>query len=195
MFEIKFNVDDFIRKTLELNAAIDQIPFALSLALNQAAMNARKVLVQDTWPRSVNVKNPGFIGRALRTKFSTKNNLVVEVFDDLGKASLQLHALGGTKRPKSSRELAIPIKGRVSYTQRGVRSADRPRNLKNSFLIPGKGIFKRERGGGISMVYALKPTAQIKPDVDFYGTWTEVMRNELRTSFPAAMARAMKGRR
>ena len=48
MFELKFDVTEFQLQTLAMNAAIDQIPYALSLALNDAARNARKVLIQST---------------------------------------------------------------------------------------------------------------------------------------------------
>lgn len=197
MFELKFDVSEFQRKTLEMNAAIDQIPFALSLTLNRAIQNARKVLIQDTWPSHVTVRNRGFIQRALRMKFSTKSNLRAEIFDDLGRAHLQKHAKGGVKIPKG-KNLAIPIKGRVTLTSHGVMKSQRPRAMakRKKAFVTEKGIFlKTTKGAAPQLIYAFKSSAKIKPDVPFYEDFYQVVRNEMRTNFGPAMARAMKTRK
>ena len=110
MFELHFDMRDFELKARDIAAAIDQVPYALSLAMNQAAINARQVLVRNTWPMHVQQRNAAFIGRALRTKFASKHDLAIEIYDDLGRAGLRLHAKGGTKYPRT--RLAIPRRGR-----------------------------------------------------------------------------------
>src|SRR5712671_1061833 len=160
MFELKFDVSAFERKAVELNAALDQVPYALSLALNQAVTNARKVLINDTWPSHVQMRNPSFLRGALRLKFSTKRDLRAEVYDALGRGNLEAHAHGGKVRPKQARVFAVPLPGAVRRTAKGVRSSDLPRNLRNAFVTP-KGVFQRLRGGGLRKVYSFAPSVTI----------------------------------
>lgn len=198
MFEVKFDLHEFERKAIEISAAIDQVPFALSLSLNRAAVNARRVLVQSTWPRSVTVRNPGFISRALRTKFATKRDLRIEIYDDLHRAHLEKHARSGVKKPRGLR-LAIPVKGRVTYTQHGVKKAQRPRALidstpKRALRITPKGIFVGQ-GGRLHLMYSFSPQAQIKHDVNFIEDFNDAIRQEIPRNFMPALVRAMKTRR
>jgi hypothetical protein len=197
MFEVKFDQAVFERKAKQLQGALDQVPFALSQALNAAVKNARQVLVLNTWPSHVTQRNASFIGRALRTEFSTKRNLRVEIYDDLGRASLSLHADGGVKRAK--KRLAIPPGGTVTRTGRGVRKNQTPRSIidrtpKRALRVTPQGIFVG-KGGRLQLKYAFKQQARQPADVPFRDDFETTMRAELRVSFPAALARAMKSRR
>jgi hypothetical protein len=193
MFQLKFDASDFERKALQLNQALSEVPFALALTLNRAVTNARTLLINDVWPAHVNARNPSFMRTALQLKFATKNDLRAEIYDALGRGNLAIHDKGGVVRPKNSRVLAVPLPNAVRRTQRGVASADKPRNLKRSFVTP-KGIFVR-RHGEVRQIYAFKESVTLRPDVPFTQTFAEVVRNEMRTHFPEAMARAMRGRR
>jgi hypothetical protein len=197
MLELRFDMSAFERKVREIDGAIDQLPYAIALTMNQAVTNARRVLVQNTWPSHVEQRNAAFIGRALRTKFASKHDLVVEIYDDLGRAHLKLHAGGGTKGAR--KRLAIPPTGAVTRTSHGVRKADTPRSIiartpKRALRITPRGIFVGE-GGRLRLKYAFKAMASQPKDVPFYDDFQMVMEAELRTSFASAMARAMKGRR
>jgi hypothetical protein len=197
MLELRFDMSAFERKAREIDGAIDQVPYAIALAMNQAVTNARRVLVEDTWPSHVHQLNAAFIGRALRTKFANKRDLAVEIYDDLGRAHLKLHAIGGNKVAR--KRLAIPPTGAVKRTAHGVRKADTPRSIiartpKRALRITPFGIFVGE-GGRLRLKYRFKTMASQPKDVPFYDDFETVMRVELRTSFPSAMARAMKGRR
>jgi hypothetical protein len=197
VIEIKFGVEQFARKAVQLGAAMDQLPFALSRSLNAAVTNARTVLVRKTWPESVQQRNVNFISAALRTNFSTKRNLRVEIYDRMGRAHLALHAHGGTKL--SRKRLAIPQKGRIVFTSQGPRKSQTPKAIvantpKRALRITSKGIFVGQ-GGRLNLMYSFAPSAQIRADVPFEEDFAATMRVELRTSFPAAMASAMKGRR
>jgi hypothetical protein len=200
MLELRFNTFDFEMRARELEGAIDQVPYALALTLNRAAQNTRRVLIESTWPTHVQQRNSSFIGRALRTKWATKANLVVEIYDDLGRANLVLHAKGGVRVPHGGRSrLAIPPDGSVTRTGRGVRASQRPKAIiaktpKRALRITSKGIFVGE-GGRLHLKYAFKQSAEVPRDVPFYDDFRSTMAIELRTSFAAAMARAMKGRR
>lgn len=200
MIELRFNLTDFEAKAKALGGAQDQVQFALSLALNNAVRNARNVLVQDTWPQHVTQRNPAFIGRALRTKFATKSDLHVEIYDDLQRGSLKLHAEGGTKVAR--KRLAIPVSGsapRASRGAHGVRKSLRPGAIiastpKRALRITAKGIFVG-KSGRLNLMYAFKPSAVQPADVPFEAAFRQAIKDDVRTSFPAAMARAMSTRR
>jgi hypothetical protein len=51
------------------------------------------------------------------------------------------------------------------------------------------------KGGRLHLMYAFKTSAAQPGDVPFTDDFRQAMTMELRTSFPAAMARAMAGRR
>ncbi len=197
MFELTFDASDFERKAREIDGAIDQVPYALSLALNQAVTNARRVLVGSTWPGHVHQRNSYFIGRALRTKFATKRDLAVEIYDDLGRAHLRLHASGGAKLPR--KRFAIAPNAAELRGAHGIRKSQTPKAIvdrtpKRALRITSKGIFVGE-GGRLHLKYAFKAMTDQPKDVPFYEDFHTVMIAEMRTSFASAMARAMKGRR
>ena len=75
---IKIDMADFQAYAKRIMAASSQIPYALSLALNDSAFEARKTLIGTTWPSAVKVRNKGFIRAALRVETATKQNLSVE---------------------------------------------------------------------------------------------------------------------
>jgi hypothetical protein len=193
---VVFDFSDFERKANELSAAADQIPYALSRSLNQAATDAQTVLIVQTWPKSVTVRNASFMRAALRRKNSTKHNLTVEIYDSLHRASLQKHAIGGTKSPKGA-HFAIP-EG-VKRGSSGVRKSDRPsaliaRTPKRSLRITPRGIFVG-KGGRLTLKYALKSSTPQPADVPFYEDFRAAMLDGVRTSFPYWIKQAMKTRR
>jgi hypothetical protein len=199
MFEIRFDMNEFEQLSQAWGtAAYDQVPFALSLSLNRAVEDAQTALIVDTWPRHVTVRNPSFLRATLRRKYSTKRDLEVKILDTLGRASLKLHAEGGVKRPRGA-HLAIPPKG-VRMTSHGLPKNQRPRALiartpARSLRITPTGIFVGKRGGGLRLAFSLKSSANQPKDVPFHEDFELIMRNSVRTSFPAAMKRALATRR
>lgn len=201
MFNLTLRLDDFERKARDLQAARDQVPFALSLAMNQAALKTREHLIEDTWPQHVTQRNATFIHRALRTEFSTKRDLAIAIYDDLGRAGLKLHADGGAKQPRH-RALAIPPAGsrpRESRGARGVRKSLRPGAIiastpKRALRITSKGLFVGQ-GGRLHLMYAFKPSAAQPADVPFRQDFARWFTAQVELLFPAAMAKAMSTRR
>jgi hypothetical protein len=196
--EIQLKFDDFTRKAYDLGMAQDQVSFALSRALNNAAVNARRVLTEVTWPTSVDVHNPSFMRAALSTIFSTKSDLRVVIYDRLGRADLAGHAWGGTKLPRG-RQLAIPLKGKFQRGSHGIPKGQRPRALiastpKRALRITAKGIFIGA-GGRLNLQYSFKSSATQPADVPFEASFQDAMLNDVRTTFPSAMASAMLSRR
>jgi hypothetical protein len=197
MIDIEIDCRAFERRAKELHAAIDQVPYALALAMNQAARNTRQILVRETWPSHVTQRNTSFIGRALQTNFANKRNLRIEIYDSLGRAHLKLHDVGGDKSAKG--KFAIPVTGSIARTARGVSKSKRPHALivntpKRALRITDKGIFVA-KGGRLHLMYAFKASTEQPADVPFDKDFREAMTIELRTSFPAALARAMGSRR
>lgn len=198
MFDLKFDFTEFEARAKALDAAHDQVPFALSLALNNAVTNARQVLISDTWPQHVTVRNVGFIGWALRRLFATKQNLRVEIYDQSPdqRGHLALHAFGGTKTAKG--HLAIPPEGTVVRGPRGIRKSQTPTAIiantpKRALRITAKGIFVGA-GGRLNLKYLFRRSVQQPADVPFEEAFQDAIARDVRASFPAAMARAMKPR-
>jgi hypothetical protein len=196
---LEFDFSGFKRAAEQLNAAADQIPFALSQALNDGAEIVRKELIADVWPSHVKVRNARFIGAALTTKGrrATKRNLRVEIYDRLGRGSLALHETGGAKRPRGA-ALAVPSKAlQATRTSKGIPAGMRPRALPNSFK-KGDALYQRTGKGktkGLKLAYVLKPSTAIKPTVPFHRDFDDAMRIEVRRAFGPRIQAAMKSRR
>lgn len=192
-FSITFDVSDFGKRAERLGAEAKQVPFALSMMLNDAAFNARRALV-DTWPRYVTARNASFIGASLHVDRANKGNLQVAIKDVLGRGHLYEQAHGGTVEPTRSRVFAIPITNMVRRGARGVAQADRPRNLltnnRRAVRITPRGIFVG-KGGKLRMMYAFKASVRIVKNVPLVETFTYTMLEEARTGFVKALAYAM----
>jgi hypothetical protein len=197
-FSVNFDYSDFERKAKELSTAADQVPYALARSLNQAAEDAQTVLILQTWPKAVHVRNTTFMRAALRRIYATKGNLTVEIYDSLHRAQLGKHARGGTKSPKGA-HLAIPNQTDIKFGSSGVRKSDRPsaliaRTPKRALRITNRGIFVG-KGGRLHLKYALKSSAQQPADVPFESDFRTAMRDGMRTAFPIWIRKAMQTRR
>lgn len=190
MIDLKF--DDFARQAQGLGGRINQVPYALSLALNETVKDARLKIINETWPKAVTVRNKTFMRAALQTRFASKTNLRVEIYDSLKRGSLSLHASGGVKKARGG-ALAVPARS-VPRTGKGVPDRLRPRNLsrkvvKNGLIFQAVGRGKNAR---LRLMYRLVSSATIKKDVPFYNDFARYMAEGARVRFPAAMARAMR---
>lgn len=204
---ITLDTSDFLRAARNLDRAIQQLPFAFSRALNDAARETREYLVGETWPTHVTVRKKPFIAWALRTEFATKQKLYVEINDARaeGRGHLGLHDTGGVKVARS--RLAIP----GSYVRRGsngVITSQRPRNLANSFVkgdviyqrtnVARKGAKGKRRPGGkvttakpgLRLAYVLKSSATIKADVPFSADFERVFRQSFARHAPERIRQA-----
>jgi hypothetical protein len=192
MFQI--DMAPFEKMAANVGAMQDQVPFAISRALNKAVLNTENRLATETWPQHVTVRNRSFLKAALSPEFSDKRNLRVALVDKLGRAALQLHAKGGTKQ--ATRNFAIPTK-RVSRNAKGVVQSQKPGSLKNK-VVKGGLIFQavgRGKNKKLQLLYTLKPTTKVKADVPFYSEFGRFMREEAKREFPKAIAQAMRTRR
>ena len=83
-----------------------QMPFATSLALNDAAFAVRKEIVERTYPDSFTVRNKRFAGAMFRVGKASSVS-VATVSDVSGRDYMAMQAEGGIKRPRG-RNIAIP---------------------------------------------------------------------------------------
>ena len=195
---LSFDMRDFDRAARNFDAFADQVPFALAGAMNDALEEARRELVEVTWPTHVQARNPNFMKAALTTRGNraTKNNLRVAIEDRLGRASLSLHAEGGTKTPRGQ-ALAIPtdaLAGRRRAS--GVPKGLRPRSIPNSFR-KGDILYQRvgPKGRKLKPMYTLVPDAAIKADVPFGRDFDRAFTLGLARAFGPRIRAAMATRR
>ena len=129
---VALNIRDDIKRATRRLTDIEkrQIPFATAGAINDTLFDVRKQIVGVTGPRSFDLRNRRFLGVAMRMEFASKRTLKGAVFDRLGRASLALHARGGTKRPRGQ-HIAIPSRELEGKRTIGgaIRKALRPRQV------------------------------------------------------------------
>jgi len=198
--QVTIGADELVRYAQSLGSAIDQVPYAMSLALNTATENVRSYLIGTTWPAGVKVRNPSFIGASLTTKGAraTKYDLQTEIYDKLGRGNLKLHATGGARTPKGGGHLAIPSRTLMGMKgPHGVPKRLRPRNIPNDRIVfMGDKIYVRDgRSKRLQMMYVLKAQTQVPKRVRFYEDFARQMGNELVKALPAAVVKAMATRR
>jgi hypothetical protein len=81
MIEIKLDLSQFADAAKRMGAAVDQTPYALSRALNDAAFATRERLIHSTWPEHVKQRRSNFPGAVLRVERSNKIDLTVTIRD------------------------------------------------------------------------------------------------------------------
>jgi hypothetical protein len=143
------------------------------------------------------VRNSSFIRWALRTKFSTKDDLRIEIYDNTNdnRGHLQMHAKGGIKVPRRT-NLAIPTSN-VRRTGRGITPDQRPAVLPRK-VVKGNLIFQQYGQGKrkkLRLMYSLRPSVKQPKDVPFYEDFGEVMREASARHFPERMMQAMRSAR
>ena len=175
-----------------------QIPFATSMALNDTAFQVRKRIVERTYPRAFNVRNRRFPDIAFRVRKASKRKLRASVYDRLGRASLGLHAEGGTKRPRG-RHLAVPGSN-VKRTATGkVGKARQPRTVLSrgkAFKVRrgrGEMIFERigSKGKKLKLLYVLTPSARNDKRFPFHKDAMSTATRAFPRNFDRALARAI----
>lgn len=192
---VKFEMSDFRRKAYLLGVAADQVPYATALTLNDAMFETRVEEIFMAWPGGVTVRNQSFMRAALRVDKASKGNLSASIFDVLGRASLDLHADGGTKTPDSGK-LAVPVDPRIRRGARGVPKSQRPRTFssRRNARVTAKGIFLGE-AGRLHMIYRFLSSADIDKRFPFYETFEENVVKVVEERLPERLYQAMATRR
>jgi len=195
---VQFDFSEFVIWGDQMGAAADQLPFALSLSLNQSLTKARQVMVNE-WPTKVETRNVSFIGTSLRMEFSRKDSLVASIFDRLKLPIIQTLATGGRRRPFKAQRLAIPLKSWVNRGPHGVIAKQQPARIakdtpKRALRIVGNRMFVGE-SGRLHLRYTFERQAPQPKMLNFYEDFVYVLTNGMRTGFAEAMQRAMRSRK
>jgi hypothetical protein len=195
MFKIEFDYDQLLQQAKSIEGVADQLPYALSLAMNRSADVTRNLLIRSTWPTHVKQRNASFISASLTTRDAraSKQSLAVEIYDKLDRGNLQMQAKGGTRSPQGGSNLAVPASN-VPKTSRGVPARLRPKNMQAA-VRKGDVLYAKDKKGRLRLLYVLKHQTKIPKRVPFYEDFAASMSRELERTIPLAVAKAMATRR
>lgn len=169
-----------------------QLPFAISQAINAGLFDARKEIVNRTFPKSFDLHNKRFPTAAMRVDKASKGHLEGSLYDKLRRGHLAKHADGGTKRATSG-NLAIPTrKIRASRGSRGIPKGKRPRAFKNAktIRVTPEGIF-RGQGGRLVPLYFFAPAANLPKRFPFYEVFEREVTQSMRANLPKFFRKAL----
>ena len=172
-----------------------QFRFALSKALNataKLAQTATKKAIQSSFTIRGNWLNSAIGPKVL---FATKDDLSAAVV--MKGDFLNLQETGGIKLP-SGRFLAVPT-GNVRRTKRDIIArSNRPKNLRNTFIITGKSgrkLIAQRTGRGkkktVKIMYVLIPQAEIDKTPTFTVAVPKTFEKEFSGVFFEELKRAL----
>ena len=186
----------------------DQLPYATSIALNDTAFQVRKELVDHTYKKAFNMKNPRFASFVTNVKKAKKNDLTASVGNLKSKVFdyLVLHSEGGIKKPRG-RHLAIPSRDLKEKYPGKIPKSQRPKNImkkKGGFTFKTKkqGIpiiayrkvkrGKKGKSGDIEIKYILVEMGKIDKELMFYEDAKKVIDKNYTKNFIQAFTRAIR---
>ncbi|MET3996032.1 hypothetical protein ABID65_007704 [Bradyrhizobium sp. S3.9.2] len=195
MFKIEFDYDQLLQQAKSIEGVADQLPYALSLAMNRSADVTRNLLIRATWPTHVKQRNASFIAASLTTRDAraSKQSLAVEIYDKLDRGNLQMQAKGDMRTPHGGSSLAVPVSS-VPKGSRGVPARLRPKNLPTA-VRKGDVLYAKDKKGRLRLLYVLKHQTNVPKRVPFYEDFAVSMQRELERNIPLAVAKAMATRR
>jgi hypothetical protein len=188
---VQDNIKEF---TQQLNyIQRNQVPFATSRAINDTAVDAQESVVKNVQHNFKNLKRWWLRQQptGIKVRFSNKRLLTARVFTDVYFAERQ--EKGGVKTPRTGKNLAIPMPAvpRKYRTSHGAKQMMQER--KNVFKVEGKGIFQRrgKKRYPIQLLWALAPSAQVKPRFHFEEIIGKVVKRRFNTHFQKRMQQAL----
>ena len=179
----------------------NQIPFATHRALNDAAFDVRKEIVESVYPKSFVVKNRSFAKAMFRVKKSpNKRVLEARVFDRFGKDYMQNQAVGGIKR-KQGRYIAIPgrdrpvVRSRTSYDKNQPRTVlENPKSFQQT--VKGEQMILQRRTKKpypLKRLYLLNETdVKIPKRFPFYEKGLEMAKKSFNKNFAKRFLQAKR---
>lgn len=193
---LKLEVSFDFSKAIEMLTDIEQkqIPFATSVALNTTAFDAQSQTRRGLSRRFILRNN--FVERGILVVRSTKTQLWAKVYSR--DYFMALQETGGTKTPSSGTRIALPatvrknVRGLIPKSQRP--PALRGQRTFRATIHGREGLFKRVRKGKrlpITMLYAFKPSVQIRPRFGLEETVRGVVKSNWSNNFAFAFAKAL----
>jgi len=175
-----------INITSDIDAAIadvgdffrSQVPFAVSVALNNSAFDVRNEVVGVTWSKAFTVRNKSIARRLFVVKKKAKKrDLVATVGQDLDRDFVERQAQGGVKQGHTGGRVAVPTTPDDMRAPTGrIRASQKPRALEKhpKVFSVSKGnrtfVLKRGRkkGDDNELLYTIVPSAKIAKRFMFY---------------------------
>jgi len=181
-----------------------QMPFAMSRALNDVAVDARRNVVQR-FPRHFKVRRKNLGKAALWVRRSNKSQKPITAWVGTRQWAefLTLHAVGGIKKAKRGHRLAIPTRI-VKRTSTGrIRKADRPRTLRDKPGFQPKELAekqritvrpkrRRKRTGKLGIFFILRQRVKIRKRWPFRKEVKEVAARRIGPAFELRLRQAIK---
>lgn len=195
---VKSNIKAFTKRLTRVQRK--QVPFATAGGLNDTAFQVRRRIIERTYPRAFTVRNRRFAGQVFRVKKARKNKPHAAVFDRLGRASLDLHAAGGTKRAKGG-HLAAPsdnirrtASGKVGKAKRPSAIMSSGRAFKGKTRSGKSAIYQRGRGkrGKVQLMYTLIRSARLTKRFAFYEDAAKTARRAFPHNFRKRLKAALR---
>lgn len=175
-----------------------QVPFALASALTKTAKQGQDAVIQnlqDTFTLRTNWYKPSnAIG--IRITPAKKNDQVAEV---RSAAKFLLPHVEGKDKIPFGKFLAIPTDNVRRNKRRLIPNPQRPKNLKNSFILTLKSGLKvlavrvgKGRRSTIRIMYLLEPKARLKKAEVFFEPVQKVVKENFENNFNESIKKAIK---
>ena len=194
--ELENRLNNFQRK---------QLPFAFSGTLNDTAFAMRKQIVGPTFEKAFEVRDKRFAGQSFRVKKATKKDLHASLYQvkvrGYYRGSLNLHARGGVKKPRSghlslpSHEIKARRRGRgVPTAWRARQVLNKPRTFVATMPSGAFGIWQREGKARlpIKRIYTFSTAEKIDKNFMFFEDGSAIFRRDLGRSFNKRFDAAIK---
>jgi hypothetical protein len=185
---VRSNVKEFLRYLDDVQKK--QVPFALSRALNDVAIDSQEAAAQRAQEVFQNRKRWWLKQQptGIKVKFSKKSDLHAKVFTPAYFSEIQ--EKGGTKTPKRSGKLAIPTNA-VPKKYRTSRGAKEMIDERSNVFVTPKGVFKRTGKKNISVLWTFARAALVKPRFGFYTVVEETVKRKFATRFYERLKQAL----
>lgn len=196
--EIKVNVD-IKAVSKALGDLKNQIPFAISTAVNDVAKKAQTDIRSHIHEKFI-VRRPAWIDRSVKiAPFANKQTLSATISIDPagGNDVLSKFEEGGTKTSQRGGLVAIPGREVFPDKSKVIPKGKRPRNLKAFVLKTKSGgealmtYVGRGKNRIVKLAYALVKSVPIPKKLDFVKTATATVNREWEASINRAVQKAI----
>lgn len=185
---LKDNIKQFTRWLDDVQKK--QVPFATSRALNDTAVDGQNSVVAAI-PHVFNNRKKWWLKQqptGIKVRFSKKDNLHAAVHTSAYFADIQ--EKGGTKSPRSSKNLAIP----TNFVPKKYRTSHGAKEMlderSNVFRTP-KGIFRRDRKGATTLLWSFATSAKVPKRFGFFDILEKAVKRRFADNFKKRIDQAL----
>jgi hypothetical protein len=167
-----------------------QVPYASSRALNDTAVDGQNSVVAAI-PTTFQNRKKWWLKQqptGIKVKFSKKTDLRARVHTSAYFAEIQ--EKGGTKTPKSSKNLAVPT-GKVPKKYRTSHGAKEMLNANKKVFRTPKGVFRRSGKKNITLLWSFTPSARVPRRFGFIQIVEKVVKRRFSQHFKTRIDQAI----